>query len=62
MRQPHQISDMLTTFKMIFWGIFVNVDDLPSTCQKHVLFENNVRSKEYRSCLAVLVSPLLKHQ
>ena len=36
MRQPHQTSDMLTNFKMIFfWCIFDNVDDLASKCKNN---------------------------
>ena len=35
MRQPHQTSDMLTNFKMIFLGIFENVDDLASKCKNN---------------------------
>ena len=34
MRQPHQTGDMLTNFKMIFFCIFENVDDLASKCIK----------------------------
>ena len=34
-RQPHQTSDMLTTFKMIFFCIFENVDDLASKCKNN---------------------------
>ena len=34
-RQPHQTSDMLTNFKMIFFCIFENVDDLASKCKNN---------------------------
>ena len=34
-RQPHQTSDMLTNFKMFFFGIFENVDDLASKCKNN---------------------------
>ena len=33
MRQPHQTSDMFPNFKMIFFCIFENVDDLASKCK-----------------------------
>ena len=35
MRQPHQTSDMLTNFKMIFFCIFESVDDLRSKCKNN---------------------------
>ena len=34
-RQPHQTSDMLTNFKMIFFCIFENVNDLASKCNNN---------------------------
>ena len=34
-RQPHQTSDMLTDFKMSFFCIFENVDDLASKCKNN---------------------------
>ena len=34
-RQPHQTSDMLTNFKMTFFVIFENVDDLASNCKQN---------------------------
>ena len=35
-KQPHQTSDMLTNFKMIFCvHIFKNVDDLASKCKNN---------------------------
>ena len=35
MRQPYQTSDMLTNFKLIFFCIFENVDDLASKCKNN---------------------------
>ena len=34
-KQPHQTSDMLTKFKMIFLCTFQNVDDLASKCKNN---------------------------
>ena len=34
-RQPHQTSDMFPNLKMIFFGIFENVDNLASKCKNN---------------------------